>query len=326
MIKHSVLIVTYNQEDYIEETILSILNQTELPYEIIILDDCSPDSNWDIIKKYQLQYPDLIKAYRNEVNLGLFPNMKKIRTLYTGNVVSYCSGDDLLEPDTIKAINEKIKQEGLDGENDRFIIVTNSVHLYPDGSRTVWNNYVERHINPIKTRLRYGLSYRSVGLSKGLLNATISEQDYLDQNAEVGYSADFFKGFEEVLNSQSIHYINVNGGVYRLNVGVTSAKADTKKWKGHQSTYIAVRDLYQQYFDKKDMLFIKFIIAADEFKIQPNLKNWINAFYYYLMNLGNFSYNNPAIRNLHYLLPTAAIGWLKFKVYPAYLILRNKFS
>lgn len=326
MIKHSVLIVTYNQDDYIEETILSLLNQTELPYEIIILDDCSSDSNWSIIEKYQLKYPELIKAYRNEVNLGLFPNLKKIKTLYTGNVVSYCSGDDLLEPDTIKAINEKIKLENLNGQTDRFIIVTNSIHLYPDGSRTVWNNYVERHISPIKTRLRYGLSYRSVGLSKALLDATISEQDYIEKNPNVGYSADFFKGFEEVLNSESMHYINVNGGVYRLNVGVTSAKADSKKWKAHQSAYIAVRDKYKEHFDKKDLQFIKFVIAADEFKIHPNFVNWLKALYYYLINLGNFSYNNPAIRNSHYLLPTGAIGWLKFKVYPAYLILRNKLS
>ncbi|MBW8362817.1 MAG: glycosyltransferase [Kaistella sp.] len=325
MIKHSVLVVTYNQEDFIQETISSLLNQSEMPYEIIILDDCSTDRNWDIILQNQKKHPDLIKAVRNEVNLGLFPNVKKIRDLYTGNVVSFCAGDDLLEPDTIRDINKKIIQEDLDGEKDRFIIVTNSVHLYPDGTRTIWNNYIERNVAPIKTRLRYGLSYRAVGLSRALLKSTITDQEYAEQNPEVGYTADFLKGFDEILKADRMFFINTNGGVYRLNVGVTSAKTD-KKWREHQAAYKAIREIYKNKFDAKDQLFIDFIIAGDQYKIEPTVGNWIKATYYFIMNTGNFSYNNPMVRNLHYLMPYKVVEWLKFNVYPVFLKWRNAVS
>ncbi|RZK14263.1 MAG: glycosyltransferase [Flavobacterium sp.] len=300
-----------------------MLNQTELPYEIVIIDDNSNDGNWDIISDYQAQYPAIIKAYRNEINLGLFENAAKIRTIYTGNVASLCSGDDLLEPDTVKSVNDKIRVENLDADIDKFIIITNSVHLYPDGSKTVWDNYQERFIPAIKTRLRYGLSYRGVGLSRALMESVMTEKEYLEMNSEVGLNADFFKGFEEIINAEKLFYVNSVGGVYRLDVGVTSVEKTNKKWIGHQAAYRAVRERYFKYFDKKDFLFIDFIVSGDDFKLKPSFSTWFKTLYYYIRNLGNFSYNNPAIRNLHYLLPTSSIDYLKFKLYPVYLRLRQ---
>ncbi len=325
MIKHSVLVVTYNQEGYIQQTIDSLLNQTELPYEIIILDDCSTDSNWRIISENQMKSPHLIKAFRNEINLGLFPNMHKIRSLYSGDVVSFCSGDDMLEPNAILAVNQKIRDENLNGEKDRFIIVTNSVHLYPDGRKTVWNNYIERDISPLKTRLRYGLSYRSVGLSKALMKSVTTDQEFAEQNPGVGYNADFFKGFDEVIKADKIFFVNEVGGVYRLNVGVTSVKSD-HKWREHQKAYKGIRELYRSKFDKKDHLFIDFIIAADQYKFEPSIKNWLKAAYLFLANTGNFSYNNPMVRNVHYLLPFKVVEWLKFNLYPTFLKFRTALS
>ena len=46
MIKHSILMLTYNQENYIETAINSIINQSEEVYELIILDDCSSDNTF----------------------------------------------------------------------------------------------------------------------------------------------------------------------------------------------------------------------------------------------------------------------------------------
>ncbi|ODS88828.1 MAG: hypothetical protein ABS44_07400 [Chryseobacterium sp. SCN 40-13] len=323
-IKHSVLVVTYNQEAFIEESISSLLNQTELPYEIVILDDCSRDNNWDIITRFQSENPSIVKAFRNEVNLGIFENIKKIKTLFSGNVISYCSGDDLLDVNAIKSVNDKIRMEKLNPEVEKFIIITNSAHLHPDGTLSNWDNFRERHIPAMKTRLRYGLSYRAVGFSKPLLLAVPSEQEFLDGNPEVGYNADFFKGFEEIRLADKLFYVNETGGIYRLDVGVTSVKKNKEKWTKHQSAYRLVKKIYFEKFDRKDLLFIDFIIAGDQYKIHPNFANWIKAGWLYLRNYGNFSYNNPMIRNLHYLIPHHMVEWLKYKIYPVYLRIRDK--
>ena len=51
-IKFSIIICCYNSEEYIEETINSIINQTYQNWEIVIIDDGSSDGTRKIIQKY----------------------------------------------------------------------------------------------------------------------------------------------------------------------------------------------------------------------------------------------------------------------------------
>ncbi len=90
----TVVIVSYNFERYIAECIESVLAQTLSPYEIIIADDHSTDRSWEIIKRYQSKYPNLIKAYRNEKNLGPAKNANRFWKLFNGDYHSIIDGDD----------------------------------------------------------------------------------------------------------------------------------------------------------------------------------------------------------------------------------------
>lgn len=49
----SIVIPLYNAENYIEETLLSIVNQTYSNYEVIVIDNASTDSSLSIIKIFQ---------------------------------------------------------------------------------------------------------------------------------------------------------------------------------------------------------------------------------------------------------------------------------
>ena len=48
----SIVIPTYNREQYIEDAIKSAINQTYRNIEIIIVDNCSTDSTWDILNRW----------------------------------------------------------------------------------------------------------------------------------------------------------------------------------------------------------------------------------------------------------------------------------
>jgi glycosyltransferase involved in cell wall biosynthesis len=317
--------VTYNHEKFIEQSIDSILNQSERPYKIIVSDDSSKDKTWSILSKYANTYPDLIEIHQNEKNLGVFENIAKMRSLSCGNVISLLAGDDKIGPNCIKAINDTYRNNEVDLYNDKAIVITNSAHLHSNGKLTIWDNYIEKDTTLVKKRLRYSLSFRGKGYSIALFDSIPSEEQLRFEYPDLLYGYDFVKGFEEIINVDQVFYSNVIGEIYRLGVGVTSVK-NKSSWVSLMNTHLTIKNVYFKFFDKKDLLYIKFIVQACEGKINPSLNNWYKTFVLYVRNLGNFGYNNPALRNFHFLLPDKLVFWLKVNVFPLFLLIRKAIS
>lgn len=94
----SVSLVTYNQQEFIRESIESVLAQDYDNLEIVIGDDCSQDNTWAIVQEYQRNYPDKIEAFRNEQNLGITGNCNEVLKRCTGKHIAFAAGDDLMLP------------------------------------------------------------------------------------------------------------------------------------------------------------------------------------------------------------------------------------
>lgn len=98
----SFCIPTYNNEDYIKETIDTVINQTYPNIELIIVDDNSTDNTFNIISKYKEDYiatDDKIRKisiYKNEKNLGMAGNWNKSLSLCQGKYLKLLCADDLL--------------------------------------------------------------------------------------------------------------------------------------------------------------------------------------------------------------------------------------
>lgn len=100
----SVMVITYNQADLIEETIASILAEPRYPnLEVVIADDCSTDTNRDVLRALRAKYPDIIKLVLNEKNLGITGNSNAAFFETTGDFVAVMGGDDLFLPGKIQA-------------------------------------------------------------------------------------------------------------------------------------------------------------------------------------------------------------------------------
>jgi glycosyltransferase involved in cell wall biosynthesis len=89
----SVITVTYNSAPYVRDTIESVLSQTYSAIEYIIADDCSKDKTWSIIQEYT---DPRIRACRNEVNIGEYPNRNKAIGLAKGKYLLFIDGDDVI--------------------------------------------------------------------------------------------------------------------------------------------------------------------------------------------------------------------------------------
>lgn len=90
----SVLIVTYNQEQWIAQTIDSVLaQQTTYPFEVIIGNDCSTDGTQAICESYAAKY-DNVRVLSYAQNKGVVGNWVECIKASSGKYIMNCAGDD----------------------------------------------------------------------------------------------------------------------------------------------------------------------------------------------------------------------------------------
>lgn len=99
MVSVSVVCITYNHEKYIEKALESFVTQkTNFPFEIIVHDDASTDGTADIIRRYEKEYPQLIKPIYETENQYHKQNWSSIKKQYgpliKGKYIALCDGDD----------------------------------------------------------------------------------------------------------------------------------------------------------------------------------------------------------------------------------------
>lgn len=88
---------SYNRESFVALAIESVLASTYTNFEFIICDDCSTDQTYAIEQEYALK-DSRIKLYRNETNLGDFPNRDKAASYANGVYLKYVDSDDVIFP------------------------------------------------------------------------------------------------------------------------------------------------------------------------------------------------------------------------------------
>ncbi len=96
----SVIIPSLNQGIFIEETILSIVNQSYTNYEIIIIDGGSTDKTLDIIKKHSSK----IKYWVSEKDTGQSEAINKGLKKTEGDIITWLNSDDYYELNTLEII------------------------------------------------------------------------------------------------------------------------------------------------------------------------------------------------------------------------------
>ena len=93
----SIAMTTYNGAKYLKEQLDSIVEQTLLPEEIIICDDCSSDETIEIIKNHRLF--NIIRLNINETRIGVVQNFIKATSLCkSNNYIAFSDQDDVWFP------------------------------------------------------------------------------------------------------------------------------------------------------------------------------------------------------------------------------------
>jgi glycosyltransferase involved in cell wall biosynthesis len=96
----SIITVSFNSVDTIEQTILSVIDQDFKDYEYIIIDGGSTDGTIDIIKRYHNQ----ISLWISEPDRGIYDAMNKGLNLAQGKFISLLNSDDWFEQNSLNYV------------------------------------------------------------------------------------------------------------------------------------------------------------------------------------------------------------------------------
>ena len=107
--KISIITPCFNAALYIEQTILSIINQDYDNLEYIIIDGGSTDGTIDIIKKYE----NKIAYWISEPDNGQSEAINKGIAVSTGDVFNWVNGDDYLEVGVLKLVGEYFQKSNI---------------------------------------------------------------------------------------------------------------------------------------------------------------------------------------------------------------------
>ena len=186
--KISIITVSFNAADTIEQTIMSVMEQTYKDIEYIVIDGGSNDGTVDILKKYD----DFISYWCSEPDEGIYYAINKGINIATGDYVQIIGSDDcLFDKDTIKnvvesmnedtdifsaaryEVSEKYMCQVLTGNDSAKKMVKGRLPWMPHTSVFARKEYMKKHL--------FDTSYKIAADYKFLLEA------YMDTNVKFQY-------------------------------------------------------------------------------------------------------------------------------------------
>ena len=184
----SVLIPSYNHQDYIRETVESIRRQPYENIEMVVVDDCSTDGSRQVLEQLQQEPGAPIRLYLNERNRGVVPTVNAALGHAQGDLVVLFASDDLFCPDrfgtqlALFAANPDLKivyangRVFSDGQSGRRLHDARARELL-DHPPAYIRHYLYTHTSPLF--LQTALIKRSLLQAVGGFDETATADDWL---------------------------------------------------------------------------------------------------------------------------------------------------
>lgn len=281
--KVSVVCTCYNHEKYIEQTLLSILNQTvDFEYELLIHDDCSPDNSRKIIDRVFNEYSGKcqIKRIYPEENIyskGSSAVLFNMLPHVDGEFIAFCEGDDYWVDD-----NKLQKQlEALANHKDINACFHPSLTLLKD--QLVDKKY--GYQGDLEKKIPYQYVIKKGGDTMPMASMFIRKEPFFDL---IYQHEDFFKLYGEhsvlqIINSieQGAWYLPEKMSVYRsMHEGSWSlqqAKDPTAEDREFEQYKIRILGLNKIYRYKYWICFLGTYLKKSKKHYLKKIKRWFKT-------------------------------------------------
>lgn len=297
----SVLVTTYNQEKTIAQTLLSILDQeVDFLVEIIIGDDCSTDGTQEVCRGFVTQYPNKVRLFVHETNIGLMENFAFLISKAKGEFIADCAGDDFWHNRSRLQIQVNYLQQNLDvgmvhggaihfNENSGI----SSERLYPNTKITLHDLLVEK-----------GMEGTTYLVRSKVLSQYVSISEYI----KLGFLMEDYPMWFDLFANTKVTYLPILFATYRISNHTLSRPKDIKRQIAfNQNLYKIKHHFVKKYklqgfnhvqvFYNEDYGYIK--MAFRQNKVGDFFRCFLKAnffraivYYFYLKTRTNLSLNS----------------------------------
>jgi glycosyltransferase involved in cell wall biosynthesis len=261
----SVFILTYNQEQFIAQTLDSILMQkTNFSFKLVIGEDCSTDSTRTICENYAAKYGDRIKLLPAlEKNIGLINNYMRTIAECNGKYIAICDGDDYWIDDY--KLQKQV--DFLEQNPDYSIVYTALQRLFPNGEIKEYNYHLNKRVLNFDDLIFDNFMHYVTVVFKNVLN----EKNRLPQWILKFPFGDWQTYLWTIKDGGKIHFLKDVTASYRMDIGLSSVYM--KKNSAFLKRLISLlEEVYQDehFYNKKE------IIAKSIFNKKRNLMTSLN--------------------------------------------------
>lgn len=211
----SVIILTYNQELFVKQSIQSVIDQKlTLEFEIIIGDDFSTDNTRNIIDKFKEDYPDRITIYYPNYNTGLLANFNHCIHLCSGKYLAVCAGDDFWHN------NFKLQKQidYLSNHPDFGVVHSDADYLFhPSGK------LIRSYRKSTRKMIESGFIFENLLLDNFIIAATACIRldliyQYIDfsEYEDLGFLMEDYPMWLELSNRSKIGFLDESLATYRI--------------------------------------------------------------------------------------------------------------
>ena len=283
----SIIMTSYNHEKFISIAIKSVLNQTIVDLELIIVDDASKDNSKQIINEYRTKDGRIKTVFHGE-NRGISKTLNEGIEKAEGKYIAFIGSDDVWHKDKLQ------KQIGMLEKNEDLVVWSEGEIIDANGNPTgelftqkQWASKKKKSGNIFEILLLGNFIFHSSAILKKINAKDIRFNEALKYLNDHQYWVDLAKKYEYFFISEPLTMYRIHGG----NVTLT----DNTGW--HRDRIIINDYFLQRYADEiSDKLKNKILLNSSEEFSFLNEKAKALQYVYRAIRLNPFY-----LRNLYYL-------------------------
>lgn len=258
--KVSVIIPTYNGEDYIQRTLDSIfLKNNQDFFEIIVINDGSSDNTIKILKENQKTHKNLVVI--NKENTGVSDSRNIGLSMAKNPLIMFCDDDDEYEPHTIDNVLEEFaKKKYID------LMVFGRYDVYGNNIRYCNDHHTIKEYNNVKKYIvsRFCTGIATFSVCNKIYRNSIIKNNCIKFNQNISFSEDldfnlnYMKNIEFVEENYEVNYIR------HCNKGSTLYRKNDDFFTKNISLIEQFENKYRSYYEKKifESLYNHYVIVC----------------------------------------------------------------